>query len=651
MKIRDNFRRGMLMAVMALAAATSWAYINNALVLGSRSADGRRVAGNDSITVIVTRQDAPMQLQRVPKRQISALSSQPGVTGVYGGHTVVPLMDKARPVGRVDVAQTKALGHGGRGVIAGIVDLGFDPHHGAFLDANGQCRVKFLRNSRDSIHFQTTSPEKIAEWTTDDPAEYHATHVMGIMAGAKGQYRGVAPECDIAVATGIDEDADILASLDSMTAFARQQGQPIVINLSLGNNLGPHDGTDPFTRYLDSIAAEVPIVVSAGNWGSAANLEATMRYSAVKPYWQGPLLQSADWNGIDIESTTELWCDTSSPIDMQLRVCDDQVMQWVDTIDIEWETGPDSSLTWQHTFGGPYFTGTIKAVGSLAPYNQRYYITVDADIHSLGHYRDEAWSRYWLGILVHPHDDTSTIRAFADAEGGMLLSRGAVEGCVSMSEELTISSMACGHNTTSVGSMVSRGITPVWGGSDYPWHINTQAVSPWSSYGTLADGRHLPHFCAPGEYIVAPYSGRHVDLCGGYPEWPLIAAFDGEDYYVAIRGTSMSSPYVAGVYALWLAEDPTLTPAQLRQRAIDTANAQWADIADPRWGAGCIDAMYGQNAGVDDTLISADVTLVAIYGIDGKPIHYQPSQPGIYLYQYRRADESTYTVKSINNAR
>ena len=47
---------------------------------------------------------------------------------------------------------------------------------------------------------------------------------------------------------------------------ANQLGMRSVISLSLGGNIGAHDGTDPFELSLDAIVkAGTPVVVAAGN--------------------------------------------------------------------------------------------------------------------------------------------------------------------------------------------------------------------------------------------------------------------------------------------------------------------------------------------------------------------------------------------------
>jgi subtilisin family serine protease len=47
---------------------------------------------------------------------------------------------------------------------------------------------------------------------------------------------------------------------------AAKLGMHAVISLSLGGNIGAHDGTDPFELALDAIVeAGTPVVVAAGN--------------------------------------------------------------------------------------------------------------------------------------------------------------------------------------------------------------------------------------------------------------------------------------------------------------------------------------------------------------------------------------------------
>ena len=64
----------------------------------------------------------------------------------------------------------------------------------------------------------------------------------------------------------------------------------------------------------------------------------------------------------------------------------------------------------------------------------------------------------------------------------------------------------------------------------------------------------------------------------------------------------MSAPHVAGICALWLQADPTLSADRLLEIATATADMSLADESDLRSGAhGCIDAVAGLRRIVGDT--------------------------------------------------
>jgi subtilisin family serine protease len=107
----------------------------------------------------------------------------------------------------------------------------------------------------------------------------------------------------------------------------------------------------------------------------------------------------------------------------------------------------------------------------------------------------------------------------------------------------------------------------------------------------------IPQVCAVGATDEldkrAPFSntGRHIDLVAPGVDiistTPTYAYDDGEREFDAWDGTSMATPYVAGVAALLLAKSPELTPAQvirkLKSSADRVAGAKKGSVA---YGAG-----------------------------------------------------------------
>jgi serine protease AprX len=101
-------------------------------------------------------------------------------------------------------------------------------------------------------------------------------------------------------------------------------------------------------------------------------------------------------------------------------------------------------------------------------------------------------------------------------------------------------------------------------------------IVPFSSRGPISDGNGNPRaytkpdVCAPGHSVTAAEAGNSTG-------------------YVAISGTSMAAPFVAGAIALALQANPSLTSAQAKQLLEATAQDRGEPGKDTDWGAGLID--------------------------------------------------------------
>lgn len=111
-----------------------------------------------------------------------------------------------------------------------------------------------------------------------------------------------------------------------------------------------------------------------------------------------------------------------------------------------------------------------------------------------------------------------------------------------------------------------------------------------ASYSNYTTDRSRHFVVAPGGDPSAQQVSCAVTTCIDYLQWILnlysTTAFDGGSSTVLIAGTSMASPHVAGVAALMLSADPSLTPSQIAALIMSTAT----DIGDPRQGHGRVNA-------------------------------------------------------------
>ena len=117
--------------------------------------------------------------------------------------------------------------------------------------------------------------------------------------------------------------------------------------------------------------------------------------------------------------------------------------------------------------------------------------------------------------------------------------------------DCSINGMGCGDNVITVGAFTTRNRAYSLGGGAMSTGMPLNATCSFSSYGRTFDGRQLPVISAPGSSLVSSKG----------PSSMIANAANGTntDYWGCSDGTSMSTPFVSGVVALWLQAKPTLT--------------------------------------------------------------------------------------------
>ena len=225
----------------------------------------------------------------VPTELLGALDDMPAVDCIEAGQLAYPMLDKALPdIGYERVLQAQDLPYPylGKDVIVGIVDIGFQWDHIAFRREDGSSRIAVAWNQNDTtgvppegyIYGSVFDTEEKILSAEPCSIDIHATHVASIAAGSAfdgNPYGGVAREADLVLvdalhtADGGMYEEGIVDGIQFIFDYARRVGKPCVVNLSIGNYFGPHDGTSAFDMMCDTLQGEGRLIVGAmGNMGA-----------------------------------------------------------------------------------------------------------------------------------------------------------------------------------------------------------------------------------------------------------------------------------------------------------------------------------------------------------------------------------------------
>jgi serine protease AprX len=163
------------------------------------------------------------------------------------------------------------------------------------------------------------------------------------------------------------------------------------------------------------------------------------------------------------------------------------------------------------------------------------------------------------------------------SDGNDALSQ-AVDAAVDLGKVVVVAAGNSGDDVETVPSPgAARKAITVGAASDHsaapgaPYADAGITLAPFSSRGPTVDGRTKPDVVGPGVTVEAARAGT-------------------TNGYVTYSGTSMATPYVAGVVALGLQAAPAATPAQVLSAITSTAEDWGPAGKDNDWGAGLVDA-------------------------------------------------------------
>ena len=523
-----------------------------------------------------------------------------GKTDFRKARSITPTLDESVRhfnAGSIQSGTAVGIPYTGKDVVVGLCDIGIDPLHPTFIDADGKSRIKRVVQyvEQDGIRLQLDGDDEYRRWVTDNPDKYHATHVCGILAGggAGTPYVGIAPGAEIVATVSTLTEVGLLAGVEDIIDYAKEVGKPAVINISVGSYTGPHDGSSLFSQYLDMCADDAIIVMSAGNEGNQLNtLISEFTSDRTEISFR---LGNRAWNQYRMYGATDIWSGTSAPLSISLGLYDTnekKVVEWLEPFCL---TGEESrSYTWEGTEAAPDdfpFKGELEAVGYVDPENGRHCTSLMYEFMADETASDGPWARYVLAVktIGEPGGD---VEVYADGTYTRLT---ALSGNPVPTTERTISDLACGFNVISVGMYGNRDYVPLsnpeaTGGEVYlePTGYEKGATVRHSSYGTLRDSRVLPLTVAPGATIMSAFSQPFFTA---YPSHPHLSM--GGTTWLDESGTSMSSPYVAGYIATWLEAVPTLTVHDVKRIIAESNRLDISEPDDPHNGNGYFDPVGG----------------------------------------------------------
>lgn len=563
----------------------------------------------------------PFVLAYVPRDIIEEISALGVVSRLEGGQVCVPVLDQARLfTGFPEIAAASGLPmeYTGKGVVTGFTDTGFDPNHPAFRDpATGKSRVALLTDyglSPDEM-VRLETPEEIAGWDTDDSEQWHATHVAGIMAGGyKGNpYQGIATESEIVATTSALYDALLLAGMEDVVGYARKVGKPAVINMSVSASLGPHDGTSLFCQYLELLSKEATICISAGNDGfRVGSLDGVFPNDCSTA---ASVFDILTWDPAKSEGYIDVWSDNSMPFGLAVIVIDlqnEKVVareefpagqagnpEWTYTIGSSTEclseAGADSSTGSVSSEFARYLKGIMTVTTEINPENGRFNALAYLKVENLPEADGQLSQRYLVGLEISGKKGQK-VNAYT-SENFRFREVPEYQKFVYIGGDGTINDFVTGKGVIGVGAMCSRNRWPQLNGEEgvgyYDYKVGE--IAQFSSFSTRAVNGRLPDIDAPGAWLVSSVSTPYMESHPGQiPTASVAENIDGRDYYWKYAcGTSMSSPYVAGICALWLQADPEITSSEIKETMLATAVAPTIDPANPRWGRGVLDSYEG----------------------------------------------------------
>lgn len=651
-----------------------------ALTKGTRATDAPRliafVRTTDSSVLVKEGCNVLLDLDdiviaSIPLQNIEKVAALPQVKQIAASQSTNLLNDQSAGIVSAEKLwsmPTPTLpGLTGKDVVVGVVDAGIDFSHPTFRTADGsQLRIKAVWDWLDftdggspvvvdtlMIGRQYIGEEEIlakmysADSYIRDLAG-HGTHTAATAAGSGfngtevSPYSGMAPEADlcmVSVAAGnnsqvVPEDKKYLftTATDDLAFkyifdYAESVGKPCVINYSMGS---PEDlyQSKIFNDAISKLVGPGKILCStAGNEARKGNYI----FKGLGVEKKGAFLLGS--------STFNAWLLSSTEypvVNLTFYPKNEEKIEWTyDTERLREYTDDSYSDTLQIDGRNIYLD--IYAYPSWVDEN---HIATDIVIST----EDSNVIGTALPVALTLTGASNEIEAFAQFGSFKKDERDASLGDFDNTHCLNLPG-SC-DDVICVGSVSYRKDFLNYQGETAGSSSQTGGVrTDFSSIGPNKRGAIKPEVMAPGQNIISAMNSSFYENLSeedGLQKY-VVDKFEsnGRTYgWYVNSGTSQAAPVVTGVVALWLQENPTLTPDQVREVIMNTSTHTVSGIAYPNneYGYGLINAEAGVEyirthftTGIHGVETVDANTADTIYSISGQRISDITDRHGIFV--------------------
>ena len=548
----------------------------------------------------------------VPLDKVGALSEQPEVLRVEANDKAHPTLDLVPENTNLLPVYEQTAQHPaftGKGVVVGIMDIGFDLTHPTLYNTPSlsNYRIKAfwdqLAPNADSNRFPVGS-----EWTTtedilqqqcatDGREQNHGTHTTGIAAGSgyDSPYRGAAWESDLClVANAVTADTAFIDKADYylyttatdalgfkyLFDYADSQQKPCVVSFSEGYTPFMDNDDQLFSLFLSRLVGPGHILVS-----SAGNESQSLTY------FRKPLGVEHAGSFIRVFNPTAQYrlLSDGKPVVRLIAYEERNVVERELLLPMDSENWKDEQL-----------------IDTLFVQDDTCAVRITRYQPSLV----EGKTGYWITLAGNrpfiEMDHLALVVEGADCEAEVFGSSTQSFGNYDTDKQWNaaekshnILAPGCLEPAITVGSTSHRLTYTNINGDVIKNNRDTEPgrLSWFSSVGPAMDGSVKPDVTAPGNFVISSQSSFYLEA---HPDATTydVEHFDagGRTYvWAAQSGTSMSTPVVAGIIALWLQANPTLSPDDIRDVLQRTCRHPEPQFTYPNnlYGHGEIDAYRG----------------------------------------------------------